>query len=591
MTEVQRRTINEALKGDDIIAQAKTGTGKTLAFLLPILQNIISKDPDLVRPSPGRRGPRTTADDIRALIVSPTRELAEQIAEEAKKITRGTGLITQTAVGGTQKAMGLRAIQREGCHILVGTPGRLNDIFSDPYSGVKAPDLSALVFDEADRLLEVGFWPVIQDIMRQLPTPQEKDRQTFMFSATVPQEVVGIVRETLKPGFLFVKCVGENEDPTHPHVKQSIVRLNGMENSLPALVEICAKSIEASKQPDSRPFKAIVYFNSTAEVRLAASALGGLQKPNQPDRDSFGALRRQHPWDPAQILEIHGKLSQSERTRAADRFRRCETGILLSSDVTARGMDFPNVTHVIQMGLPTSRDQYIHRVGRTARAGREGEGWLILNPLEADEARSRLRNLPIQRDDSLEIAKLDMTKEAQVGRAAGELLAMYQNSLRKVPVVEKADVYRAQLGIHQWYNRKGVLVEFMNKLARFGWGMSDPPMLSPGLAQRLGIAKLPGVNIGNDAVIDRARMASSGGGRQFGGGSSGFGGRERNDAFGGRGGGFGGRDRNDAFGGRGGGGDRGGYGGGRTGGGGRYGGGGGGYGGGRDRGSDPFGSR
>lgn len=128
MTEVQRRTINEALKGEDIIAQAKTGTGKTLAFLLPILQNIISKDPYLARPSHGRRGPRTTADDIRALIVSPTRELAEQIAEEAKKIIRGTGLIVQTAVGGTQKSLGLRNIQRDGCHILVGTPGRLSTL-------------------------------------------------------------------------------------------------------------------------------------------------------------------------------------------------------------------------------------------------------------------------------------------------------------------------------------------------------------------------------------------------------------------------------------------------------------------------------
>lgn len=601
MTEVQRRTLNEALKGDDVIAQAKTGTGKTLAFLLPILQNIISKDPDLVRPSPGRRGPRTTADDIRALIVSPTRELAEQIAEEAKKVTRGTGLIVQTAVGGTQKSMGLRNIQRDGCHILVGTPGRLNDIFSDPYSGVKAPDLSALVFDEADRLLEVGFWPTIQEIMRQLPTPQEKDRQTLMFSATVPREVVSVVRETLKPGFLFVKCVGDNEDPTHPHVKQRIVRLNGMENSLPALVEICSRSIEASKQPGGRPFKAIIYFNSTAEVRLAASALEGLQRPNAPDKDSFGSIRQRHPWDPTRILEIHAKLGQAQRTRAAEVFRKCESGILLSSDVTARGMDFPNVTHVIQMGLPTSRDQYIHRVGRTARAGKEGEGWLILNPLESDEARSRLKNLPIERDDSLEIAKLDMTKEAQVGRAAGELLAMYQNSLRKTPATEKADVYRAQLGIHQWFGRKAVLLEHMNKLARFGWGMTDPPMISPGLAQRLGISRLPGVNIGQDAEMGRPRGDS--GGRQFGGGGGGYGGRGggRDDAFGSRGGGGGfagsrggyGGDR----GGRGGyggdrGGSRGGYGGGYggdrgssygSGGGGRY----------SDRGapsSDPFGA-
>lgn len=175
MTEVQSKTINSAIKGTDIIAQAKTGTGKTVAFLLPVLQNIINVDPDLAKSVRGRRGPRSTADDIRALIISPTRELAEQIADEAKKLVSGTGIIVQTAVGGTQKSMGLRAIQREGCHILVGTPGRLKDILSDPYTRVEAPDLSALVFDEADRLLDQGFWPEIQEIMRLLPTPAEKD--------------------------------------------------------------------------------------------------------------------------------------------------------------------------------------------------------------------------------------------------------------------------------------------------------------------------------------------------------------------------------------------------------------------------------
>ncbi|KAK3711296.1 hypothetical protein LTR37_009676 [Vermiconidia calcicola] len=564
LTDVQTRTINEALNGQDIIAQARTGTGKTLAFLIPILQNIISLDPDLARPAQGRRGPRTTADDIRALIVSPTRELAEQIAEEAKKVTRNTGLIVQTAVGGTQKRAGLAAIQRQGCHILVGTPGRLKDILSDPYTRVEAPDLSALVFDEADRLLDQGFWPEIQEIMRMLPTPQEKNRQTMMFSATVPKEVVNLVRETLKPGFQFVKCVGDNEDPTHANVTQKIVKLNGFENSLPTLVELCAKSIEASKQPGARPFKTIVYFNSTAEVRLAASALEMLQKPGSPSKDAFGSGRASHPWSPTKILEIHAKLSQGQRTAAANGFRKAESGILLSSDVTARGMDFPDVTHVIQMGLPTSREQYVHRIGRTARAGKEGEGWIILNPLEADEARYRLKGLPLKKDDSLEIAKLDMTKEAQVSPVAGELLAMYQGSLRKVSALEKSDVYRAQLGIHQFVGQKGTLIQYMNNLAKFGWGMSQPPMIAPGLASKLRIDRIPGVNVGHDPEQERARaMSSSGGGRGGGRGGydrGGFGGASsggREDRFGGRSGGRGG------FGGSSG--ERGGYGGGRGG--------------------------
>ena len=151
MTEVQTATINQALEGNDIIAQAKTGTGKTLGFLIPVLQNILKTDASLGERRRGyaaRRGNRTTADDIRAIIVSPTRELAEQIAVEAKRLVANTSVIVQTAVGGTMKSAGLRAIQREGCHILVGTPGRLKDIFSDKYSGVEAPGLDALVFDE-----------------------------------------------------------------------------------------------------------------------------------------------------------------------------------------------------------------------------------------------------------------------------------------------------------------------------------------------------------------------------------------------------------------------------------------------------------
>ena len=576
MTEVQTKTINEALRGDDIIAQAKTGTGKTLAFLIPTLQRIINVDPELAQRSSNRRWKRTTADDIRAIIVSPTRELAEQIAVEANKVVHNTGVIVQTAVGGTQKRVGLANIQRQGCHILVGTPGRLKDILSDPYTRVEAPDLSALVFDEADRLLDQGFWPEIQEIMRLLPTPQEKDRQTLMFSATVPQEVVGLVRSTLKPGFQFVKCVRDDEDPTHAHVPQKVVTVNGLENAIPALVELCNKCVEAAKEPDGKPFKALVYFNSTAEATLAASALRALQEPGQANADAFGSRQARHPWHPTSILEIHGKLSQGQRTAAADAFRRADSAIMLSSDVTARGMDFPNVSHVIQVGLPTNRDQYVHRVGRTARAGKSGEAWLLINQLDVSEARTRLRDLPLQKDKSLETAPLDLTQEAQVPASAGRILQMFQKAMLRVPREDKHKVYRAQLGVYQWFSNKGVLIEKMNDLAKFGWGMREAPPIAPGLAQKLGLARVQGVNIGSDPVIDRpvrgmggdreggsfGRRGGFGGGRDggFGGGrDGGFGGGRDGGFGGGRDGGFGsGRDafgsggRRDGFGSRGG---------------------------------------
>ncbi|EME82787.1 uncharacterized protein MYCFIDRAFT_211157 [Pseudocercospora fijiensis CIRAD86] len=527
MTEVQAKTINEALKGQDVIAQAKTGTGKTLAFLLPILQRIIEVDPQLANGSGyGRRGPRTTADDIRALVISPTRELAEQIAAEAKKLTRNTGVIVQTAVGGTQKSAGLRAIQRDGCHVLIATPGRLKDLLTDPYSRVEAPDLSALVFDEADRLLDQGFWPDIQEIMRLLPTRAEKDRQTLMFSATVPREVVSIVRQTLKPGFNFVKCVRDDEEPTHARIPQRSVLLQGLENCVPSLVELCQRAIDDSKTT-GKPFKAIVYFNSTAEVTLAASALLSLQGAQQ--QDSFGGYGA-HPWHPTKILEIHAKLSQSGRTRASDEFRRATSAILLSSDVTARGMDFPNVTHVIQVGLPTSREQYIHRIGRTGRAGKEGEGWIFLNPIEAGEARDRLRDLPLTKDDTLLIPKMDLTQASDVPASAGRVLAMYQKAIKNVPTGEKAKVYLAQLGVYNWFSRKQQVVDLMNRLSRYGWGLSEPPRVPFQLAQKLRLTSIQGLNIG-DTEYNRPRTGGQSD-RSFGGRSQGD--REQGGRYGGR---------------------------------------------------------
>ncbi|OQO10198.1 hypothetical protein B0A48_04555 [Cryoendolithus antarcticus] len=564
MTEVQAKTINAAIKGTDIIAQARTGTGKTLAFLLPILQNIINVDPDLAREQRGRRGPRTTADDIRALIISPTRELAEQIAEEAKRLVKNTGVIVQTAVGGTQKSAGLRAIQREGCHILVGTPGRLKDILSDPYSRVEAPDLSAMVLDEADRLMDQGFWPEIQEINRMLPTPAEKDRQTLMFSATVAKEVVDLVRSTLKPGFQFVKCVNDNEEPTHTRVPQKIVSTRGFENGIPTLVELCDREISKAKESGGRPFKAIVYYSSTAEVTLASSVLQRLAPPSQDSGDSFGR-RSNHPWPRTSVYEIHAKLNQGQRTRAAEDFRRCTSGILMSSDVTARGMDFPNVTHVIQMGLPSSKDQYVHRIGRTARAGKEGEGWLIVNQIEDSEAKHRLNKLPLKRDSSLETASLDLTKEAQVSPIAGNVLSMCQTAMRSVPALEKIKVYKALLGVFAWIGRKETLIENMNNLATVGWGMRTPPGISHALATRLRLGRVPGVVIGNNPEEheddDRGSRGGGGyGGRSGGGGRGGFGDRGDRGGFGSRGG-----DRDGGFGGRGG--DRdGGYGGGSRGG-------------------------
>ena len=527
------------------LAQARTGTGKTLAFLIPVLQNIITYDRSLELRKPYRD--RASPTDIRAIIISPTRELAEQIAVEARKITKNTGVVVQTAVGGSSKREGLQKIKREGCHILIGTPGRLNDLLSDPYSQVRAPKLNAFVLDEADRLLDQGFAPEIKAIQDLLPDRREHDRQTLLFSATVPREVMQIVRKTTKPNFKFIRTVQEGEQQTHEKVTQKVVRVAGFENFLPALIELTKREL---KEEDGLPFKAIVYFNATAEVTLATSTLYRLRNPAL--SGSYGTL---HPLYPAKIIQIHAKLSQEQRTRAANDFRRAKHAIMLSSDVTARGMDFPNVTHVIQMGIPTSRDTYIHRVGRTARGDKEGEGWLFLTDLETKEARHRLHGLPLQPDTSLQTSAVDMTKDASLPESTAKILTQVVEATKDVRPAEKSAAYMASIGIYAWVTNKQELMDAMNNRARYCWGMDLPPPVPKILVTRLGFGHVQGINIAANRPRDLDDHADRGDSRSSGYGRGGHGGGNGYGSFRGRGGvggerrsGYGGSSSSDRYG-------------------------------------------
>lgn len=425
----------------------------------------------------------------------------------------------------------LMQTQREGCHLLIGTPGRLNDILGDPYSGVKAPNLNALVMDEADRLLDDGFQKEIDDIRQHLPDPEEVERQNLMFSATVPRDVVDLVRKTLRPGFHFAKCVSEDEEPTHQRVPQKYVNVAGFENIMPSLYELVLREHQASRSGESRPFKAIIYFNSTAEVTLAASVFYKLS----------GGFKRNTPLSGLRAFEIHSKLSQAQRTRAADDFRHCQAGVLLSSDVTARGMDFPNVTHVIQIGLPRDRESYIHRLGRTGRAGKEGEGWLFLSPFERSEVNRRLRDLPLA-DATREVqcASVDMSQAAEVPQEVGQILSDCVEAHKKVYPDQLDAAFRGLFGSYQWYGDKQSLVDGANRLAEFGWGMPTPPPVPASVFS----GGRRGGGSGRGGGFGDRRGGSSFGGRG-GGGGGGFGGDRRGGGGGDRrgGGGFGGERR------------------------------------------------
>ena len=450
---------------------------------------------------------------------------------EAKKLVRYTGVVVQTAVGGSSKQYMLRQLQRDGCHLLIGTPGRLNDLLSDQYSGVSAPKLSTFVLDEADRLLDQGFSKEISDIQSLLPDRRDVDRQTLMFSATVPKEVMRMVRETMKPDFVFVRTVQEGEQATHEKVPQKIVVTQGFQNNLPTVLELCKREIQryAQGEPGAKPFKALVYFGTTMEVMCASELFRNLRTPGSIGK--FGP----NPLDPARILEIHSRLSQSGRTTAANAFRTAESAILFSSDVTARGMDFPDVTHVIQVGLPSSQDTYVHRIGRTGRGEKTGEGWLIISPLEVREARHRLGDMPLDADRTLQTATVDMTQGAQLPEPVAETLKQIGNASKTVNKGDQARMYMAHIGYYQWTGDKEKLIEALNAEFKYGWGWDMPPRIPPALAQKLGLTRVEGVNIGRDDAERDGQRNTPFAGR----GAAAFG-RQDSSSYGKSSGGFGG---------------------------------------------------
>ncbi|KAK9774781.1 putative P-loop containing nucleoside triphosphate hydrolase protein [Seiridium cardinale] len=538
MTDVQSLTINQALRGTDLVAQARTGTGKTLAFLVPVFQRLLQEHPELANRNASRRA---SSDDVKAIILSPTRELAEQIGVEARKLTANTGIVVQTAVGGTRKRDSLWKMQREGCHILVATPGRLEDLLSDGDAGVAAPNLKAFVLDEADRMLDVGFSDAIRNILQLLPPVSKVDRQTLLFSATIPRDVVHLAKTLVKTdNFEFVQTIRQDEAPTHEKIPQHMAPCTGYENWFPAILEIADKAREANKlDPSLAPFKAMVFFSNTATVQFAFNTFSGTEL------GGIGGMS---------IFEIHSKLTQNQRTRSAEAFRRAKSGILFSSDVTARGMDFPGVTHVIQVGLPPDRDQYIHRIGRTGRAGASGEGWILLATPEIREARSRLHGLPIKPNHSLATSKVDLSQGEPADDAAPYFREIERGYKRTRPY-EFSEVYSSLLG--QKFGRRldaEDAVQLVNNWSQLGLKREEVPALSAKSVTNRGLTRVPGIRIGD--VEMRPEIEQNRFGR---GGFGGRGGSGARGSFGDRGGDRGGFSRGGDRGGFSRGGDRGGF--------------------------------
>jgi ATP-dependent RNA helicase DeaD len=313
-TEIQTRAIPVLLAGRDLMAQAQTGTGKTAAFGIPVAERV-----------------RSDARYPQALILAPTRELAQQIAEELTRIAAHQDIRIVTIYGGARMGAQLEALEA-GPQVVVGTPGRVLDHLRR--GTLRLERIESVVLDEADRMLDMGFMPDVERILRRTP----RDRQTSLFSATMPLVVRIIARRYMRdPSWIVVKP----EQVTVEEVEQFYYEV--AEQDKPhGLLEILRAE---------QPQRALVFRRTQAGVDRLVRFL------NQ---------------NGIQAEPIHGSLPQSIRERTLDRFRAGQLSVLVATNVAARGLDIPEVSHVVNFDIPEEAESYIHRIGRTARMGREG---------------------------------------------------------------------------------------------------------------------------------------------------------------------------------------------------------------------------
>ncbi|PWN52103.1 DEAD-domain-containing protein [Violaceomyces palustris] len=406
-------------EGRDLLVKAKTGTGKTIAFLVPAIEARIHAQKEVFRASKlsqpwkemlernrpgldlasldkhGRHGllRQFNQNTVGSLILSPTRELATQIANEAKKLlTHHDDMHVQLLVGGASKGMQLRDWRRSRPDIVVATPGRLLDLLKT--EGMVKEAMSAcqtLILDEADTLLEMGFKDELDGIMEFLPSKDH--RMTMLFSATVSKEVNQIARKTLNKEHRYIDCVPKGEENVHKHIPQFVSIIDKSEDQIPHVLRLIAHDQLVNPGKSK-----VIVFAPTTKLTQMLNRLLIQAKSCLPL--SKGTM----------VYEIHSQKDQNARFRASDMFRKDTSGgsVLVTSDVSARGVDYPGTTRVIQVGVPSSKDQYIHRIGRTGRAGADGRADIVLLKFESGFLHEQLYDLPVK-----SISTSDLEKELE----------------------------------------------------------------------------------------------------------------------------------------------------------------------------------
>ena len=345
-TPIQRQAIPAVLMGRDIIGIAQTGTGKTAGFVLPMI-DILAQG-------------RARARMPRSLILEPTRELAAQVAENFEKYGKHHKLSMALLIGGVQMGDQIKALEK-GVDVLIATPGRLMDLFGR--GKIMLNGCSLLVIDEADRMLDMGFIPDIEEICTKLP----KTRQTLLFSATMPAPIKKLADRFLTdPKSIEVARPAE----TNVLIEQLVVRLDQRKK----------RDWLADMLRNGGVRSALVFCNRKTTVRELATSLkrGGLS-----------------------VGQIQGDMAQSDRIAELDRFKNDEINILVASDVAARGLDIKGVSHVFNYDVPWHPDDYVHRIGRTGRAGKTGIAISLVTSADAESIAN------IQKLTGTKIAEMD----------------------------------------------------------------------------------------------------------------------------------------------------------------------------------------
>ncbi len=351
-TPIQRAAIPPLMEGRDVLATAVTGSGKTAAFLLPILHRLKGK----------RRG--TT----RALVVAPTRELAAQIAEHLRELAGQTGITGAAVYGGVAMGPQEHAFRR-GVDVLIATPGRLLDHLQRPYA--RLDGVEYLVLDEADRMLDMGFLPDIRRVLGHLP----KQRRTLLFSATLPAPIVELAKDML-------------ENP---------VALNVERKSAPA------EGVSHTVYPVPHELKSHLLLELLRHT-AAKSVLAFTRTKHRADRLADYLERRAVP-----CARIHGNRSQAQRTEALAGFKQGRFRVLVATDIAARGIDVEDLGLVVNFDVPHLPEDYIHRVGRTARAEATGDAYTLVSPDEEEDLRVIERHLG-KRLPRRQVAGFDYTR-------------------------------------------------------------------------------------------------------------------------------------------------------------------------------------